>query len=79
MYGFEHALKRVKMGKKMTRIGWNGEGQYIEIGYKITYTRPDGMIDECDYAIVFHGNSGVQVGWLASQADMLAEDWVEID
>ena len=27
-------------------------------------------------AIAFVGTSGVQTGWLASQADMLAEDWV---
>ena len=26
-------------------------------------------------AIAFVGTSGVQIGWLASQADMLAEDW----
>ena len=26
-------------------------------------------------AIAFCGTSGVQMGWLASQADMLAEDW----
>ena len=27
-------------------------------------------------AIAFVGTSGVQMGWLASQADMLADDWV---
>lgn len=27
-------------------------------------------------AIAFVGTSGVQLGWLASQADMLAEDWI---
>ena len=26
-------------------------------------------------AIAFCGTSGVQMGWLASQADMLSEDW----
>lgn len=26
-------------------------------------------------AIAFVGTSGVQIGWLASQSDMLAEDW----
>ena len=30
-------------------------------------------------AIAFVGTSGVQLGWLASQADMLAEDWVEVE
>ena len=27
-------------------------------------------------AIAFIGTSGVQMGWLASQADMLANDWM---
>lgn len=27
-------------------------------------------------AIAFNGTSEVQMGWLASQADMLAEDWI---
>ena len=41
----------------------------------------DGDIVNCDHeaignkAIAFVGTSGVQMGWLASQADMLAEDW----
>lgn len=26
-------------------------------------------------ALAFVGTSGVQIGWLASQADMLADDW----
>ena len=30
-------------------------------------------------AIAFVGTSGVQMGWLASQADMLAEDWVLVE
>ena len=30
-------------------------------------------------AIAFVGTSGVQMGWLASQADMLADDWVFAD
>lgn len=28
-----------------------------------------------NHAIAFVGTSGVQLGWLASQSDMLAEDW----
>ena len=29
-------------------------------------------------AIAFVGTSGVQMGWLASQADMLTDDWKEV-
>ena len=31
-------------------------------------------IDMGNKAIAFHGTSGVQLGWLASQSDMLSED-----
>ena len=30
-------------------------------------------------AIAFVGTSGVQMGWLASQADMLADDWEVVE
>lgn len=30
-------------------------------------------------AVAFVGTSGVQMGWLASQADMLAEDWMFVE
>ena len=30
-------------------------------------------------AIAFVGTSGTQLGWLASQADMLAEDWKKVE
>ena len=42
-------------------------------------------IINCDHeaignkAIAFVGTSGVQMGWLASQADMLADDWIILD
>lgn len=32
--------------------------------------------NDANMAVAFVGTSGVQMGWLASQADMLAEDWV---
>ena len=47
----------------------------------ISYKSANGDIVNCDHeaignkAIAFVGTSGVQMGWLASQADMLAEDW----
>ena len=85
MSDFAYAIKQIKDGHKMKRQGWNGKDQYIELGTNISFTQPDGTTiiskhDAMGYsAIVFHGTSGTQVGWLASQADMLAEDWVDID
>ena len=79
-HDFPFAIMNVlRHGKKAKRLGWNGKDQYIERG-EARYREMGGR----EYlsggeAIVFHGTSGVQVGWLASQGDMLADDWVVFD
>lgn len=81
-FGFSDAIKYVKRGLKVARKGWNGKKQYIQLATDISYKSADGEIVNCEHeaignmAIAFIGTSGVQMGWLASQADMLAEDWV---
>lgn len=78
---FGDAIKALKAGKKVYRKGWNGKSQYVELASSISYTSPEGEVVNCKHdaignkAIAFVGTSGVQMGWLASQADMLAEDW----
>lgn len=78
---FAMAITELKEGRRCAREGWNGKGQYIELAKNISYINPDGRGVNADHrnigsmAIAFVGTSGVQVGWLASQADMLAEDW----
>ena len=67
-------------GAKIQRANWNGEGQYVE--YKVVevcYSEESKLVQS--HAFVFHfvnrktGETGIQVGWLASQADMTADDW----
>ena len=78
---FGQAINAVKKGKRASRIGWNGKNQYIELAKNISYINADGKTINVNHdaigncAIAFVGTSGVQLGWLASQADMLAEDW----
>lgn len=82
---FGGALKLLKMGFKVARKGWNGKNQYIQLATGISYKAADGEIVNCEHdaignkAIAFVGTSGVQMGWLASQADMLADDWVVVE
>ena len=84
-FSFGDAIKYMKRGLKVKRKGWNGKNQYIELAKNISYMTPDGTVQNCDHdaignqAIAFVGTSGVQLGWLASQADMLAEDWCFVD
>lgn len=78
---FGEALDLLKKGKKVSRKGWNGKKQYIELATNISYKNPIKEIINAEHeeignkAIAVVGTSGVQLGWLASQADMLAEDW----
>lgn len=81
-FSFGDAIKYLKRGLKVARKGWNGKNQYIQLATDISYKDADGEIVNCEHdaignmAIAFVGTSGVQMGWLASQADMLADDWV---
>lgn len=78
---FGDAIKAVKEGKKIARKGWNGKEQYIELAERVSYMNPQGVLINDGHAdignkvLAFVGTRGVQLGWLASQADMLAEDW----
>ena len=78
---FGKEIQLLKEGKKLQRSGWNGKNQYIELATNISYKNTNNEIINAEHnaignkAIAFVGTSGVQLGWLASQSDMLAEDW----
>ena len=79
---FGLAIEAAKKGKRIARKGWNGKGQYVELATAISYASPIGAVVNAEHdaignqALAFVGTSGVQMGWLASQADMLADDWM---
>ena len=80
---FGKAISLARNGKRIQRKGWNGKRQYVELATCISYRNAAGEIVNCDHDAIgnadfaFVGTSGVQMGWLASQADMLADDWQE--
>lgn len=82
---FGDAIEAMKAGKKVARSGWNGKNQHIELASAISYKSPEGTVVNVEHdaignqAVAFCGTSGVQMGWLASQADMLAEDWKVVE
>ena len=82
---FGLALEELKKGNKVKRSGWNGKDQYIELAERVSYINSKGELINKGHlnignkVIAFIGTSGVQLGWLASQADMLAEDWQVIE
>lgn len=85
-FSFGDAIKYLKRGLKVKRTGWNGKNQYIQLATCISFKAvDDDYVVNCDHeaignkAVAFVGTSGVQMGWLASQADMLAEDWMFVE
>ena len=81
-FNFGEAIKYLKRGFRVKRQGWNGKNQYVELATCISYINADHNIINVNHrnignnALAFVGTSGVQMGWLASQADMLADDWM---
>lgn len=78
---FGWALSKLRCGWPVRRRGWNGKNQYVELAERISYENAAHEVINANHeaignkALAFVGTSGVQLGWLASQADMLAEDW----
>ncbi len=66
---FSWALAMIKEGKKLTRMGWNGKGQYIQAQI------PDENSKMGLPYIYISTVEGKLVPWVASQTDLFAEDW----
>jgi hypothetical protein len=88
---FGLAIEALKMGQKVARSGWNGKGMWlILIAGTPSATLSDGSAyakalpgkDECEilphidmWTVNAEGRRAMLPGWLASQSDILAEDW----
>jgi hypothetical protein len=83
-FDFGEAIRKLKAGRIVAREGWNGKGMhiYIEDGYKVNVKGGIFKGSERHYeptVVMFTAQGRHQPGWLASQADMLAEDWTEVE
>ena len=74
---FGEALEALKAGKKVARTGWNGKGMYLYLadGKLLTQKIGDGSYPFADSIVMKTADNRYCIGWLASQTDMLAEDW----
>jgi hypothetical protein len=84
---FSDALEEVKGGNKVAREGWNGKDMFIFLvmGSTFVVNRPPllGIFEEgtrVDYRphIDMKTVDGEIVPWLASQSDLLVDDWVVV-
>lgn len=70
---FGQALTKLKMGFKLTRSGWNGANQFLLLQV------PDEQSKMSLPYIYITTVTGDRVPWLASQTDLLAEDWEVVE
>lgn len=86
---FGQAIEALKAGKLVTRAGWNGRGMYLWLlpaaNVKAEWCREPhlkkvaedngGSIEALGSIRMMTADKKVLTGWLASQTDVLAEDW----
>lgn len=76
-FSFGDAIKYLKRGLKVSRKGWNGKGMYLFLadGEDLTSCLSEGNFECASSVCMKTAQNTICVGWLASQADMLSEDW----
>jgi len=85
---FGKALENIKAGMKMQREGWNGKGMFIFLvpgsTFKVNRKPLLGIYPE-GTEINYRGHIDMKtaddmvVPWLASQTDILADDWKVVE
>lgn len=70
---FGEALQKLKANTSVERLGWNGKGQFL------TLQVPDENSKMSLPYIYITTVDGKRVPWLASQTDLLADDWSVVD
>ena len=87
---FGGAIKALKEGKRVAREGWNGKGMWLWLkqgtmikaewckdkALKSIAEKNGGEIEGLGTICMKTADNKILTGWLASQTDMLSEDWV---
>lgn len=91
---FGHAIVMLKAGKRVARKGWNGKGMWLVLvrGTPVAELRKGTVYQEATgldvleilphidmWTINAEGRRAMLPGWLASQSDMLADDWTVVE
>lgn len=89
-FNFGDALLLLKQGIPMARKGWNGKGQFVAYNAgqkdlpadkfwipanKAAAEANGGTMDVAPYLSLKTAQNTVQMGWVPSTGDLLAEDW----
>ncbi|MBL3524136.1 DUF2829 domain-containing protein [Serratia plymuthica] len=75
---FGEAIKALQSGRKVARAGWNGKGLWLELQVPDNNCKMTLPYIFMSYPGDATTTPGARVPWLASQTDMLADDWLAI-
>jgi hypothetical protein len=67
---FGLAIEALKKGKKVSRSGWNEKGLWLELQTPDQHSKMT-----LPYIFMNYPGTNAKVPWIASQTDVLAEDW----
>ena len=90
---FGQAIEVLKNGGKVARQGWNGKGMFLYLvkGFELDSNNlrneaREKLFKDSNEKILINSHidmkaadGSIVIGWLASQTDMLSEDWVVIE
>jgi len=80
---FGNAIEKMKLGDKVARKGWNGKGMFLFLicGNSWEFTTDVSGVDEIDTLpfICMKTADNKLVPWLASQTDVIADDWCVVE
>lgn len=85
---FGDALTVLKRGGRVARKGWNGKGMYVFLADDVEFST-EADISEFENAedgvhvsevmVLRTAQGALQPGWLATQSDILADDWCIVE
>ena len=98
---FGEAIEALKLGRRVSRKGWNDKGMFIFMrpacevtaetaslfeslpwsvkNWMCATVRQDNKLTFTPYLCMKAADGTIVNGWLASQTDMLSEDWCDLD
>ena len=83
---FGLAIEALKKGLRVARNGWNGKGMYVFLAYEADFVTDADLsafdqleVEVGDMLVMKTAQNTFQPGWLASQSDMLADDWYIVE
>lgn len=83
---FGLAIEAMKDGERVAREGWNGKNMYVFLAHEADFVTDADLsaydqleVEVTDMLVMKTAQDTFQPGWLATQSDMLAEDWYIVE